>query len=124
LPERRSGFDRRLSHPLLGQLRDSPATLAVVVASFVAMSLIDLQLTTYELQSGLAVEGNPVMASLFAVHPSAAGAFKLGMTAFVAAGLWAGRRYRGVLAVSVIAFIAYAALVVYHFIGISASGAL
>lgn len=118
IPERRSGFDRRHRYPVLGRVKDEPAALAVLLSAFVVLSVLDLQFTTHSLGAGVAVEGNPVMASLFMTHPAAAAAFKLGTTLAVAAAIWRFRRYRHVLGVSVLAFGLYSALALYHMLGL------
>lgn len=114
LPERRTGFDRRRRHAILGQLRDDPQLLAVLLGMFVLLSLLDGALTAFELATGIASEGNPFLSSLIAAHPVLAACFKLVMTGLVAFGIWHGRRYRKILAVSVFALVLYAALLAYH----------
>lgn len=119
LNERRTGFDRRLKHPILGAFRDDPRSLLILLAVFVALSLADGALTSYELSRELATEGNPVMAALIEAHPVLAASFKVVLTALVALAIWQGRRYRRILAVGVFALLVYGALMVYHLRGLS-----
>lgn len=120
-PERRSGFDRRgtaaptasIPTRLLSAYRDSPVAIAVAVLAFVALSAADLLLTLRALEAG-ATEANPVMAALFEQGPLAAGAFKMTLAVGVAVVMWAGRRYRRVLELSLLATALMGAVLVYH----------
>lgn len=114
IPERRTGFDRRRRHLILGYLRNDPRALIMMLALFIGLSVADGLLTAFELTAGLAREGNPALASLADIDLGLAGAFKLLLTALVALGIWQGRQYRQVLAVSVLALVLYTALLAYH----------
>jgi len=85
----------------------------VLVATNV-LSLIDGLLTTAEVSSGVAVEGNPVLAPLFASSPYTAVALKTAVVAVVTLVIWHRRRYRIVLSVSLIALAVFTAVVAYH----------
>lgn len=124
LKERRTGFDRRKSHALLAPLRNDPLLLGSILVAFIAMSVADGVLTAWELRSGLATEGNPALAPLIASSPTGAALFKLAATLAVAAGIWTGRRYRGVLAVSIFAVAVYTAVLAYHLGSLYGAGAL
>lgn len=121
-PERRTGFERRLPADgtirsawlrTLERYRDSPLAVAVVAVAFVALSGADLLLTLRALDAG-ATELNPLMAALFATSPVAAGAVKMSIAVVVAATMWAGRRYRRILELSLLAVGVMAALLAYH----------
>lgn len=117
-PERRTGFDRRAEYPVLHVLRNSGALLLSLLVLLNVMSLLDLGLTTYELSLG-AAEGNPVMRMAFDAGPTAVIAVKVGVMLLVSGGIWWLRRYRRVLQLSVASVGAYAALLVYHVVGLS-----
>jgi len=121
-PERRTGFDRRRTYPVLGVFRDDPRLFAYLVLSVVALSIADGALTAYELGVGIAEEGNPVLGALISAHPALAVAFKLVMTLLVAWGIWHGRRYRLIIAVGLGAFFTYGLLIAYHLGALSGLG--
>lgn len=123
-PERRSGFDRRREYPLTGPLRDRPLALIVLLAAVNTLSLLDFQLTAYELAQGIATEGNPVMAFLFASGPNSAWLFKTVLVLLVSVGIWRGRRMRPVLGVALFAFLVFSGVLAYHFVGVGAAYAL
>lgn len=115
-PERRSGFDRR--RPLaIEHLRDSSAALFLVLALLNLLNLLDWRFTTLELQYG-ATEANPLMALFFGVDSYTAGLFKVAVMLGVSLAIWKARRYRRILEFAVIATTVYAALIVYHLVGI------
>ena len=123
-PERRNGFDRRRSSGgmvratylrALGMYGDSPRAVAVVVVGFVALSAADLWLTMRALGAG-ATELNPFMAALFDRGATTAAIVKMSLALAVAGVLWAARRYRRVLEVSLFATGLMAALLGYHLI--------
>lgn len=124
MPERRTGFDRRRRHLILGYLRDDSRALLALLALFITLSVADGLLTAFELSAGLAREGNPVLASIADIDLGLAGVFKLVLTALVAMGIWQGRRYRNVLAVSVLALVLYTALIAYHLGSLWGAGVL
>ena len=104
LPERRTGFDRRVGAaarrpPLLETYRTSPAAIAIVLMAIVFMNVADLMLTAAALRAG-ATELNPLMANLFMADPVMAVIFKLATAIAVAGTMWALRRYRRVLQAS------------------------
>lgn len=120
-PERRTGFDRRRTYPVTGPLRDRPVALVVLLLAVNGLSLLDFALTMQELAAGIATEGNPVLAPLFAQGPMQAWAFKSALILLVSLGIWQGRRMRAILGVAVFALFTFAAVVGYHLIGISAA---
>jgi hypothetical protein len=117
VPERRTGFDRRAAAGLLSILRDSPAVLVGILLLINLFSLTDWALTMKALSLG-AVEGNPVLATMMTMNPVAAFMFKLLATLLVTLALWTWRRYRLILATAAGAALLYAALMMYHFVGI------
>lgn len=111
-PERRHGFDRRRPGRL-AWYRDRPLVIAVVLAGFGLLNLLDLVFTRHLLDGG-AEEINPIMAGLFEADFRLAALFKLGTTAAVITILWRMRRYRRILQVSLIALGGFVALVGYQ----------
>ena len=111
---RRGGFDRRKSYPFLRTLRDAPWTLLVVLVLLNLMSAADGALTTIELASGLAREGNPVFGHLISLSPQLASVFKVGIMLAVSVGIWRGRHYKAILILAPLTAGLYAALLAYH----------
>jgi len=111
---RRTAFDRRRRYPVLGSLRDNVWLLVSVLIAVNVLSLLDGVLTAFEIRNGIASEGNPVLAPLFAASPYAALGFKVLVVALVSLGIWHQRRYRYVLGVSLLALAVFAAIVAYH----------
>jgi hypothetical protein len=118
-PERRTGFDRRAAHPVLGRLRNSGLLVAAVLVSVNLLSGLDGALTLWELQGGFAAELNPVLSALYSASPWLAVVFKLGVTAVVTWALWTQRRYRPVLQGAVLVLAVYVALIGWHAAGIA-----
>ncbi len=121
-PERRYGFERRRPaegtwraryHAWLEQYRHDNDTIAVVLLVFVLLNLADLLLTVRALSLG-AVEGNPIMAFLFAVDPTLAAMFKVVVGAGIALAVWSARRYRRILETSLIIVAVMTAVLLYH----------
>lgn len=121
-PERRTGFDRRGSYPVTGHIRDNPRTLLVVLVIINILSLIDFAFTWVQLSAGTATEGNPALATLFAVHPFVAWLFKTTLVLGISVAIWHGRKYRAIVLVALLALVTYSALFVYHLLGMRASG--
>ncbi len=71
-------------------------------------------LTAIEIHAGIATEGNPILAPLYASSPYLAVAFKVVVVALVSMGIWHQRRYRYVLAVSLLALAVFTGLLAYH----------
>jgi len=92
---RRTAFDRRRRYPVLGPLRDSSWLLLAVL---IAANLLC----------------NPVLAPLYATSPYLAVVFKVAVVALVSIGIWHQRRYRYVLAVSLLALAIFTGLLAYH----------
>ena len=125
-PERRSGFERRM--PASGTIRaryqrtletyrDNPRTLILVLAMFNLLNLADLMLTYRSLIVG-ATEVNPIMKALFDIHPVWAGIVKMSIGMVVSEVIWALRRYRSALVLSIGITVGMALLFAYHlFIG-------
>lgn len=122
-PERRSGFDRRSRHGLLGALRDSPGALVGVLIGLNVLSAADWALTSRALAHG-AVEANIIMDSMIAVDPLAAAAFKAACVLAVTTAIWLARQYRLILATAVGGVGTYGALMLYHFAGMMSSSVL
>ncbi|MDH3606868.1 MAG: DUF5658 family protein [Acidimicrobiia bacterium] len=111
-PERRTGFDRR-SFGRMAWYRDRPLLIAGVLAVVVALNIADLVLPRHILARG-GIEANPIMSALFEADPAAAAVFKMAVTVGVAATIWAMRRYRKILQVSLTALAAYGLLITYQ----------
>lgn len=111
---KRGGFDRRRSYPFLRTLRDAPWTLLAVLVLINLFSAIDGVLTTAELATGVAREGNPVFGHLIGLSPQFAGVFKILVMIAVSIGIWRGRRYRAILMLAPLTAGLYAALLAYH----------
>ncbi len=93
--------------------RHNPRALLLVLAIIVTANLADLVLTQRALGFG-AIEVNPLMASLFDTHPVFAAVFKLEIGLTVAVLIWAMRRYRAMLELSLVLAAAFGVLIVYH----------
>ncbi len=124
-PERRRGFERRRSSTgllrkaqwrLLDRYRRGSRSLIVVLAAVLALSIADLLLTLRALDLG-ASEANPIMARLIGIDPVLAGVFKLSTAVLVVSAIWALRRYRRVLEMSLLIAGGLALLLVYHLVG-------
>lgn len=122
--DRRTGFDRRKRHLLLGTLRDSQWTLLVVLALVNLMSLADGALTYLEISHGIAEEGNPLLAALFDTHPFAAIAFKVFTVFMVTAIIWYARHQRAMVMVSLFAGVVFSAVLAYHLGSLAGLGLL
>lgn len=122
--DRRTGFDRRKSHLVLGTLRDSGWLLMSVLVGINLMSLADGALTYAEITHGIAHEGNPVLAALFDAHPMAAVVFKVFAIFMVTAIIWVARRQRSMVALSLFASAVFSAVLAYHFGSLAGLGLL
>lgn len=129
-PERRSGFERRQPDggPVrVGYLRmlrrygAQPRAVGAVCWVIVVANAADLVLTLRALDGG-AVELNPVMAGLIAASPVAAAVFKLAVAVLVAGGIWALRRYRRSLELSLVLLAVMTALLGYHAVVLTTTG--
>lgn len=127
LHERRSGFDRRmcdsrsgrstLDRLLLG-LRSRPNVVLLTLVAVNLLNLADYLLTLHCLAMG-GGEANPLMAALLHMGSAYAGMFKL-MAVFVAAyTVWRFRRHRASLEAAVVMSGVFAALLVYHLVGLA-----
>ena len=112
-PERRTGFDRRLSGGAIAWYRDHPSTVAMVLVAVAALNLADFLLTIRALERG-ASEVNPVMAALFDVDPAVAGAVKLLLGLGVVLVIWQMRNYRRILEVSLVALAGFSLVLAYQ----------
>jgi hypothetical protein len=121
-PDRRTGFDRRNPESgsagawyqrTLKAYRENPRTLLLALAMFNLLNLADLMLTYRSLLLG-ASEVNPIMKSLFDIHPIWAGIIKMGVGAIVSEAIWALRRHRSALVLSIGLVTGMAALFIYH----------
>ena len=112
--DRRTGFDRRKRHPVLGTMRDTPWILFLVLVLLNLLSFIDGTFTAIELSLGIAAEGNPVLDAAAREHPLLAVAVKLGAMLLVTLGIWHGRSQRVILALSLIALALFGGIVAFH----------
>lgn len=124
LPERRTGFDRRLRYPFTGALRDDPRLLLGVLVAINVLSALDFALTYAQLQAGVIIEANLLMAGLFTQNPLGAWFFKTGVMLGVSILMWRARKHRAVLLVAIAALAIYLGLTVYHLLGMVATGML
>ncbi len=124
VPDRRSGFDRRLpagNRPgavyqrMLHWYRANPRTIFLVLVLVTVLNFADLILTQRALVRG-AVEVNPVMKFFFDLHPVWAAVVKASVGMIVVEVIWAFRRYRSALVLSIGALIGMGALFVYHLV--------
>jgi hypothetical protein len=125
--DKRSGFDRRqrratgfrgVVQRALLWLRDDPAKLQILLILVNVLNLIDFALTMNALAGG-ASEANPVMASLFKAGPVWAGVFKTCAVLVATALVWECRRYRKALLAAVVMLLVFAAIFVYHMVGLT-----
>jgi Domain of unknown function (DUF5658) len=121
--DRRTGFDRRRRSPLLSGLATHDGLFALLVLGFALLSATDWILTLINLRSG-AVEANPVLASLLGIHPLLAASLKLAVTLLLVWVMWRNRAYRQVVAVSLLAFVLYLAVVLYQVAGLAMLGVI
>ena len=121
-PERRTGFDRRMPQSdglysryvrMLVSYRENPRTLLLVLVIYNVLNLADLVLTYRGLLLG-ATEVNPFMKALFDIHPVWAGIVKMSIGMIVAESIWAFRRHRSALVLSIALTIGMAVLFCYH----------
>lgn len=112
--ELRTGFDRRRPSLILGTMRERDWILLLVLALTNLLSLADGYLTFMEVSLGVAQEGNPLLASLYELHPLSAVAFKVLVIVLVSGIIWAKRQYRSMLALSIFACCIYTAVIAYH----------
>jgi hypothetical protein len=125
-PERRTGFDRREGGPgfrratdriLMGLDRSSFGLAAVLVLTNV-LNITDLALTFRLLGKG-AEEANPIMLGVLGLGPVAAFVIKVAALGLVTLAIWKMRRYRSILALSLVALGAFVVLIGYELILIS-----
>jgi hypothetical protein len=113
--DRRSGFDRRASHPggpvtrALRWLRDSRRGVADILIGINLLNVVDLLLTFMLLGNGI-VEANPVMRILIGNDPLGALFVKLAIVALVTLGMWRQRRYKVILGLAVLTFAGFVML--------------
>jgi hypothetical protein len=121
-PERRTGFDRRMPQSdglysryvrMLVSYRKNPRTLLLVLVIYNVLNLADLVLTYRSLLLG-ATEVNPFMKALFDIHPVWAGIVKMSIGMIVSESIWAFRRHRSALVLSIALTIGMALLFCYH----------
>jgi hypothetical protein len=122
-PERRTGFDRRDPGTtrwsrLLWWYRDRPAAVAGAAALIAVLGLTDVLLTWHLIDLG-AREANPIMARLLDGGLGGALWLKAAVIVPVAAAVWTLRRYRRVLAFSLVVLAASAALVAAEALGLA-----
>ena len=96
--------------------------LAIVLIAINVLSAIDFALTYLQLKAGVSVEGNPVLAELFAQGAGRAWVFKTLVVLAVTLAMWAGRKHRSMLGLAVGTLVLYVLLMIYHFAGMRAAG--
>ena len=121
-PERRSGFDRRMTTAAgwrgmwdasLHKYRENKITFMIVLATIIVFNYVDYLLTVRVLRAGGA-ELNPIMAHLFEISPVVAATAKLGAVGAAVLILLMLRRYRRTLEASLVLLAAFTALMFYH----------
>lgn len=112
-PERRTGFDRRSADGWLAWYRDRPQVVVAILAMIIVLNIADFGLTLRAIDLG-AREANPVMSQLFDRGPAYAGAVKLLVALLVTGVMWQLRRYRQILAASLMAAGGFGLLVTYQ----------
>jgi hypothetical protein len=120
-PERRTGFDRRLHpsalgrfvHDTLHHLSRSDRLLLALLVAVNAANLVDMRVTFVLLGQG-AIEVNPLMRALLEWNPVFAAITKALIVFGVTLGVWAGRRFKGILAAGVAAGLAFLLLLIYE----------
>lgn len=124
LPERRSGFDRRepmgmrpaaVYERMLRRYRGRPVAIFLVLTIVTVLNMADLLYTQRALVRG-AVEVNPIMRFLFDIHPVWAAVVKASVGMIVVEVIWALRKYRSALVLSIFSAIGMAALFIYHLV--------
>ena len=98
---------------MLRELRDSRFALATLLAALNVLNVVDL-LLTFRLLGGRVVEGNPIMRVLIGSDPLVALIVKVVIVAAVSIGVWRQRRYRVVLAASLVFLGAFVILTAYE----------
>jgi hypothetical protein len=121
-PERRSGFDRRapaggsvraVYERSLRWLRGKDRVIFLMLALVTALNLGDLLLTQRALVRG-GVEVNPIMRFFFDLHPVWAAVVKASIGMIVVEVIWAFRRFRAAIVLSIVSVIGMGTLFVYH----------
>lgn len=107
---------------MTGSLRDNPLALLGVLVLVNTLSALDFAFTWLQLQAGVAEEGNPVLAGMFAEAPAKAWFFKSGVMLVVSLVIWHQRKRRAMLSVALVALALYIAVLVYHLVGMSMTG--
>ena len=121
LPERRSGFDRRV--PARNRLdrwvlrmRDNQQLVLTVALAIAGLNALDLVLTLAALDQGVS-EANPIMARLFDADIGLAATLKLATGVGAAAIVWWGRRFKLVLQAAVVLLMVFVGVTIYHIFG-------
>ena len=124
VPERRTGFDRRVPNGrspvaiyqrILHAYRGRPLAIFLVLVLVTVLNLADLLYTQRALVRG-GIELNPVMRFLFDIHPVWAAVVKASIGMVVVEAIWAFRRFRSALVLSIGAAVGMGALFVYHLV--------
>jgi hypothetical protein len=127
--ERRSGFDRRAPasagwvntafESVLAGLRDSPATVRILLVTVNMLNLADFALTMNALAIG-GREENPIMRSLFDLNPAYAGLFKVVVVLAASLVIWRFRRFRSALQITLVMLVVFMGVFFYHILGLIA----
>jgi hypothetical protein len=123
-PERRSGFDRRAPaggpvrvayETSLRWLRGRDRIIFLMLALVTVLNLGDLLLTQRALVRG-GVEVNPIMRFFFDIHPVWAAVVKASIGMIAVEVVWALRRFRAAIVLSVVTLLGMGTLFVYHLV--------
>jgi len=112
--DRRTSFDRRRAYPVFGTIREHPWLLILVLVMINALSWIDGVLTLFEVSTGIAREGNPLLAAVFEHQPMMAILLKATVIIGISLMIWRARAYRIMLVMSLLTLGVFAAVVAYH----------
>jgi len=112
--DRRTSFDRRKRYPILGTIRDHPWLLVFVLVLINTLSWLDGVLTLFEVSTGIAREGNPLLAAAFEHQPMIAVLLKAAVILALSVMMWRMRTYRIMLVMSFLTLGVFAAVVAYH----------
>lgn len=96
------------------RLEAGPELVTGLILPILALNLADALFTLGWIDAGLATEGNPVMATLIALHPVSFTVTKLGLVGLGLALLHRRRRRLFAQAAAALAFVVYVGILCFH----------
>ncbi|MCK6502039.1 DUF5658 family protein [Myxococcota bacterium] len=96
------------------RLEAGPELVTGLILPILALNLADALFTLGWIDAGLASEGNPLMATLIALHPSTFAVTKLGLVGLGLALLHRRRRRRVAQVAAALAFVVYVGILCFH----------